>query len=254
MKRNTSERRQQIVELVNQQGKASVESLAAQFETSVVTIRKDITHLEQAGLLLRKFGGAVPVQNQSNNAPVNNISKRKLSIAKAALALINDRQRMVIDSGSTTLALLPLLSEKRGLVVMTNALHVADQLVSQENEPTLLMTGGTWDAQSQSFQGQMAEKMLREYNFDLAFVGASGIDLNKGTTTFNELTNLTRVMAEVADKVVVMAESDKLSHKMPNVELTWQQISVLVTDNQLDAAAKALIEQQGVQVICAEPL
>ena len=64
----------------------------------------------------------------------------------------------------------------RGLVVMSNSLQIASQILELENEPTLLMTGGTWDAQSHSFQGQQAETMLQAYNFDQAFLGASGLD------------------------------------------------------------------------------
>ncbi|TMO46844.1 XRE family transcriptional regulator, partial [Pseudoalteromonas ruthenica] len=71
------------------------------------------------------------------------------------------------------------------LVVMTNAINVANRLLSLENEPTLLMTGGTWDPHSESFQGQVAENVLRSYDFDQLFIGADGIDIDRGTTTFN---------------------------------------------------------------------
>lgn len=92
--------------------------------------------------------------------------------------------------------------------------------------------------------------MLRSYNFDQLFIGADGIDLERGTTTFNELVDLSRVMAEVSREVIVMVESQKIGRKMPNIELTWQQIDVLVTDNALPAEIKQQIESQGVEVIC----
>ena len=63
------------------------------------------------------------------------------------------------------------------------------------------MTGGTWDPHSESFQGQIAEQVLRSYDFDQLFIGADGIDLARGTTTFNELVGLSRVMADVAREV-----------------------------------------------------
>ena len=135
---------------------------------------------------------------------------------------------------------------------MTNSLHVANTLLEGENEPKVIMTGGTWDPQSHAFQGKMAEQVLRAYNFDQAFIGAAGLDLNKGTTTFNELTQLTQVMAEVSSEVVVMAESEKLQRKIPNVELPWQAISILVTDESIAPSDKQHIEQQGVKVICAQ--
>ncbi|MFZ7289267.1 XRE family transcriptional regulator, partial [Avibacterium avium] len=149
-----------------------------------------------------------------------------------------------------TAALINQLNKKQGLVVMTNSLSVATQLRALENEPTLLMTGGTWDTRSESFQGQVAAQVLRSYNFDQLFIGADGIDLERGTTTFNELVDLSRVMAEVSREVIVIVESQKIGRKMPNIELTWQQIDVLVTDNALPAEIKQQIESQGVEVIC----
>ncbi|AWL13378.1 HTH-type transcriptional regulator GlpR [Saliniradius amylolyticus] len=250
-KRNTQQRRRAIVERLTEQGEVSVEELKNAFSTSEVTIRKDLTELENNGLLLRKYGGAVLLPKDAPELTSKEVSKRKKTIAKAASALIQDHNRIVIDSGSTTGAMLPELNNKLGLVVMTNALHVANTLLELENEPTVLLTGGTWDRQSHSFQGKMAEQMLRAYNFDQAFLGAAGLDLERGSTTFNELTQLSKVMAEVARDVIVMAESDKLGRKIPNVELPWQAISTLVTDDQLPAEAKKTIEQHGVEVICA---
>src|SRR5690606_24478693 len=120
-----------------------------------------------------------------------------------------------------------------------------------ENEPTILMTGGTWDPKSEGFQGQLAEQMLRSYNFDQFFIGADGLDLERGTTTFNELFSLSRVMADVAREVIVLAESEKITRKIPNLELAWADVTILVTDDGLAESAKQQIEQQGVRVICA---
>lgn len=251
-KRNTQQRRRAIIERLNAQGEVAVDQLSDAFSTSEVTIRKDLAELENNGLLLRKFGGAVLLPKESSELSNETLSIRKKAIAKEAATLIQDHNRIIIDSGSTTAALIPELKNKMGLVVMTNSLHVANTLLEQENEPKILMTGGTWDAQSHSFQGQMAEQMLRAYNFDQAFLGAAGLDLDKGSTTFNELTHLSKVMAEVSIQVIVMAESEKLQRKIPNVELPWSTISVLVTDDQIDPEAKLRIEQQGVQVLCAQ--
>lgn len=251
-KRNTQQRRRAIIERLNIHREVMVDELAQLFSTSEVTIRKDLTELENNGLLLRKFGGAVPLPQDASELSSEKLSARKIAIAEAALQLIKDHNRIIIDSGSTTAALIPLLKSKLGLVVMTNSLHVANTLLEGENEPKVIMTGGTWDPQSHAFQGKMAEQVLRAYNFDQAFIGAAGLDLNKGTTTFNELTQLTQVMAEVSSEVVVMAESEKLQRKIPNVELPWQAISILVTDEFIAPSDKQHIEQQGVKVICAQ--
>ena len=255
-KRNTHQRRHAIVTLLAERGELSVDWLAREFDTSEVTIRKDLAELERNGLLLRCYGGAVPVpQELVAEAPeAEQVSKRKLAIARAAAELIRDHNRIIIDSGSTTAALIPELGKRRGLVVMNNSLAVAAALRELENEPTLLMTGGTWDPHSEAFQGQVAEQVLRSYDFDQLFIGAAGVDPLRGTTTFNELVGLSQVMAEVAREVVVLAESHKVGRKIPNLELPWSRIDILITDTGLLAALKIQIEQQGVQVICVPEL
>ncbi|MCR9847628.1 MULTISPECIES: DeoR/GlpR family DNA-binding transcription regulator [Vibrio diabolicus subgroup] len=251
-KRNTQLRRHAISNLVSELGEVSVDELAQKFETSEVTIRKDLASLEKNGQLLRRYGGAIAIPTEVIHEELSaNVSTRKLNLAKAAASLIRDHNRIVIDSGSTTAALIQQLNDKRGLVVMTNSLHVANALNELESEPTLLMTGGTWDTHSESFQGKVAESVLRAYDFDQLFIGADGIDLERGTTTFNELVGLSKVMAEVSREVIVMIESEKIGRKIPNLELAWHQIDVLLTDADIQQEHKIQIEQHGVKVICA---
>ncbi|MCG7584211.1 DeoR/GlpR family DNA-binding transcription regulator [Photobacterium sp. OFAV2-7] len=249
-KRNTQQRRHAIVSMVNEAGEVSVDKLAKFFATSEVTIRKDLAALEKNGLLLRRYGGAIAMPTEMVSEVEENVSVRKLAIAKAAAERIRDHNRVIIDSGSTTAGLIGLLGGKQGLIVMTNSLSVANALNELEDEPTLLMTGGTWDPHSEAFQGQVAESVLRSYDFDQLFIGADGIDIARGTTTFNELIGLSRVMAEVSREVVVMVESSKVGRKIPNLELPWSNISTLITDDGLSDEAKQQIEQHGVQVIC----
>ena len=251
-KRNTQLRRHTIAKLVEELGEVSVEELSSKFDTSEVTIRKDLASLEGNGLLLRRYGGAIALPKEVvSDECIEQVSNRKVKLAKLAADLIKDHNRIVIDSGSTAGALIPELNYKQGLVVMTNSLHVANALKALENEPTLLMTGGTWDVRSESFQGQVAESVLRSYDFDQLFVGADGVDLERGSTTFNELIGLSQVMAEVSREVVLMIESAKIGKKIPNLELGWQQIDVLVTDELLTDEQKHIIELKGVRVLRA---
>ncbi len=250
VKRNTQWRRRQILDRLGEAGEVVVEALAQEFQTSEVTIRKDLTALESNGLLLRRHGGAVPLpQDLLRDSAA--LSPVKQQIARLAAQQIRDHHRIIIDSGNTTAALLPELGNLHGLVVMTNSLGIAQALLELENEPTLLMPGGTWDARSEAFQGQLAEQMLRSYDFDQLFIGADGLDVERGTTTFNELYGLSRVMAEVAREVIVMAESEKLGRKMHNLELPWSIVDRLITDEGISPEQQHRIEQYGVQVLCA---
>ena len=249
-KRNTPQRRHTILALLAEQGEVSVDELSKAFSTSEVTIRKDLAALEKSGLLLRRYGGAVPMP-QELISDVQPISQYKQAIARAGVARIREHARIIIDSGTTTAAMIPQLGHKPGLVVMTNSLNVARAISELEHEPVLLMTGGTWDPHSESFQGQVAEQVLRSYDFDQLFIGADGIDLHRGTTTFNELLGLSRVMAEVAREVVVMVESDKIGRKIPNLELPWGGIHTLITDERLDNQAREQLTARGIKLICA---
>ena len=250
-KRNTQQRRHTIITELTNAGEVSVDHLAKRFETSEVTIRKDLAALEKSGLLLRKYGGAIPLPKEIIEPKSKDVSKRKQAIATKAASLIKDHNRIIIDSGRTTSAIVDLLTDKKGLVVMTNALSVANRLNELENEPTILMTGGTWDPTSESFQGQVAEQVIKSYDFDQLFIGADGIDINRGTTTFNELIGLSQVMAEVAREVVVLVESEKIGRKIPNLELAWHQVHTLITDEGLSEQIKEELTLQGVNVICA---
>lgn len=250
-KRNTQTRRHQIVKTLEDQGETSVEQFSRMFDTSEVTIRKDLAALEGDGLVLRRHGGAIlmPTENLVSD---NNVSNRKKGLGELAASLVQDHDRIVIDSGSTTGQMLKALGQKRGLVVMTNSLQIAHDLLELEREPTVLMTGGTWDTQSHSFQGAMAEKILRSYNFDKAFIGAAGLDIERGTTTYNELIQLTSIMAEVSREIIIVAESQKFAHKMPNLELPWSKIDKLITDTDISANLSAKLREFEVEVLLSD--
>ncbi|OFC72538.1 DeoR/GlpR family DNA-binding transcription regulator [Alteromonas confluentis] len=268
-KRNTQQRRDDIVEWVNQAGQVQVDEMAARFGTSEVTIRKDLTVLAEEKRVLRQYGGAAPMPmlqqfgqaqqsgsaQPSGSGPASQHAQQvsppvKSAIAQLAAQLVDDSSKLILDSGNTTAALIPFLTQSK-LVVMTNSLRNASELTIADNEPTVLMTGGTWDAHSQAFQGRMAENMISAYSFDIAFIGASGLDVARGTTTLNELTGLSKAMAGVASKVVILAESEKFTYRMPNLELAWDDIDVLVTDRGINEQIKQKIEQQGVTVMVA---
>ena len=154
---STQTRHSEILDLLSEQGEVSVDALSRQFNTSEVTIRKDLRQLEAANQLVRKFGGAVslPSENKSESLSEDYLSNRKLSIAEQAASLIPSGARVALDSGSTVLALLTFLEQRNDLVVMTNSLTVANHLTQLDTPPQVLFTGGTWDQQSQAIQGQM---------------------------------------------------------------------------------------------------
>lgn len=111
-KRNTPQRRHTILALLTEQGEVSVDQLAKLFETSEVTIRKDLAALEKNGLLLRRYGGAVPMPQELISEPSQPVSAYKQAIARAAVGCIREHARIIIDSGTTTAAMIPQLGPK----------------------------------------------------------------------------------------------------------------------------------------------
>jgi len=268
LRQTTVLRRQKILSELKRHGRVQVDALSKQLETSEVTIRKDLTALEQQGVLIRRHGGAIPHESPalSVKAPAKphdatsddseeglNVSNRKLQIGMSAASLVKDQSRILIDYGTTTTAMIPCLNRVQGLVVMTNSMRTAQAVLALQPSPTLLMTGGTWDAQTQSLQGQIAEKVLTSYDFDQLFLGCDGIDPIRGTTTFSELTGLSRVMADSAKEVIVLATADKTGRRIPNLELPWQSVDKLITDAGMPDNIRQQIEQQGVEVIITHP-
>ncbi|WP_163831398.1 DeoR family transcriptional regulator, partial [Pseudomonas viridiflava] len=98
------QRRHNILALLSQQGEVSVDDLAKRFETSEVTIRKDLAALETNGLLLRRYGGAVTLPHELISEGAQPVSKYKQAIARAAVTRIREHARIIVDSGSTTAA------------------------------------------------------------------------------------------------------------------------------------------------------
>lgn len=242
------QRHQYILDELQLKGEISVEQLSAHLNISEVTIRKDLTFLENQGKLLRRYGGAIKLPSNTSESI---ISQYKQAIAKLASQLIKDNTRIILDSGNTTLALVPKLANKKNLIVMTNSLQVANQLLALDSELTLLMTGGTWDPISESFQGKIAEQVLSAYDFDQLFIGADGLDLTQGTISFHELLTLSQTMANHAHQVIVMLESDKIGRKIPNIELAWDKIDILITDDRLDKTIQQHIIERGITLLCA---
>ena len=210
-----------------------------------MTIRKDLNILADKGLLLRQTGGA---KKAPHHIDYNDARDR---IAQCAAQRINDGCRVVIDSGRTTSMVVPYLKDRKNLMIMTNSLDISNQVIQLKNDTKLLMTGGTFDTNSNSFQGNVAEQVLQAYDFDMLLIGADGFDIEKGTTTLNELLSLSRVMAQVSRQVIVMAESNKLDRKMHNIELSWDCVDTLITDDGLSPETIKNIEQANVEVVIA---
>ncbi len=182
----TSERREQIIQRLRQQGSVQVNDLSALYGVSTVTIRNDLAFLEKQGIAVRAYGGALICDSTTpsvepsveDKSALNTAMKR--SVAKAAVELIQPGHRVILDSGTTTFEIARLMRKHTDVIAMTNGMNVANALLEAEGVE-LLMTGGHLRRQSQSFYGDQAEQSLQNYHFDMLFLGVDAIDLERRT-------------------------------------------------------------------------
>ncbi|OAT75315.1 transcriptional regulator [Mangrovibacter phragmitis] len=246
------QRQAAILEHLQKQGKSSVEELAQFFATTGTTIRKDLVSLENAGTVIRTYGG-VMLNKDEADPPIDHKTlintRQKKEIAHTAVGFIQDGDSIILDAGSTVLQMVPLLEHFNNITVMTNSLHIVNALSELDNEQTILMPGGTFRKKSASFHGQLAENAFEHFSFDKLFMGTDGIDLNAGVTTFNEVFTVSKAMCNAARQVILMADSTKFGRKSPNVVCGLDQVDILITDNGISPEFHKALEDSGIKVI-----
>ena len=245
------ERRRAILDLINRDGRGLVADLAQQFETSQVTIRKDLEILHAHGLVHRTHGGALPSRDGALADPTLREKeklhrKEKLRIAGAAAAMVQEGQVVILDSGTTTTAIARALRDFNNLTIVTNAANIAAELAGSNVE--VILTGGTLRKNSFSLVGPIAEDTLRRLNADVLFLGVDGFDVHYGLSTPNLLeAKVNRVMVDISKKVVAVCDSSKFGRRSLSHILPTEKVHQVITDHgapkfDLKALRKAGIE------------
>jgi len=184
------ERRRAIIETLERDGRVLVTDMARKFDTSQVTIRKDLEILHAHGLVHRTHGGALPAREGALEDPTLREKeklhrKEKLRIAAAAASQVKEGQVIILDSGTTTTAIARMLRNFHNITIITNALNIAADLTGAPVE--VILTGGTLRKNSFSLVGPIAEETLRGLNADILFLGVDGFDVQYGLSTPNLL-------------------------------------------------------------------
>lgn len=254
----TSERREQIIQRLRQQGSVQVNDLSGLFGVSTVTIRNDLAFLEKQGIAVRAYGGALICDSNTLGAEPSVEDKSSLntavkrSIAKAAVELIKPGHRVILDSGTTTYEIARLMRQHSDVIAMTNGMNVANALLEADGVE-LLMTGGHLRRQSQSFYGDQAEQSLQNYHFDMLFLGVDAIDLERGVSTHNEdEARLNRRMCEVAERIIVVTDSSKFNRSSLHKIIDTQRIHTIIVDEGIPEESLKEFHRSGVEVIIVQ--
>lgn len=251
--RSADARRSQLIELLERRGEQGVESLASHFGVSGMTIRRDLQDLADEGKVLRTHGGAAPAARITFEFrfldKLQHRAAQKEAIAELAASLVKPGQSVMLDSGTTTLAVARKLKAISRLTVITTSLPIASELFGIEGIDLILL-GGRLRKDAPDLIGAITDQNLDVLRTDFAFIGADAISEDGGL--YNGVPDLARMltrMASCASSIYAVADSSKVGkHELmqfANVR-DWKG---LITDSELDASHKRLLQKAGVNIL-----
>lgn len=249
------ERHAAILERTRNHGRVDVGELAADFDVTPETVRRDLTSLERHGFLRRVHGGAIPVVRLGFEPGVTAraaaMAAEKERIARAALNEVPGEGAILIDAGTTTARLADLLPGDRELTVVTNAAPIAMALSARANV-TLMLVGGRVRGRTLACVDEWALRVLAETFVDVAFLGANGVSVERGLTTPDVAeAAVKRAMLRAARRAVVLADRTKIANDCLARFGDLAEVDVLITDEGLDLHVAADLQAAGPKVILA---
>jgi DeoR family fructose operon transcriptional repressor len=228
------ERKLQILEMLKVDQRVEVGRLASRFEVSEDTIRRDLRDLETQGLLVKTHGGALNRVEapKSYEKRLEHAWSFKSSIGKAAAALVEEGECLLIDSGTTALSLARSLKVNKAKV-LTNSLEVA-KVISEYPQLELVVLGGRWDPLHQLVGPATVEQLLR-YRVDKVFLAMPGLDVKHGITVpSEEEAAVKRAMIQIGQQVIGLVDHSKMGVVSFAYVAPASVIDLLVTDELAD--------------------
>jgi DeoR family transcriptional regulator, fructose operon transcriptional repressor len=251
------ERRQAMAGLIKERGRLSVAELATAYTVTTETVRRDLSALEQAGLVRRVHGGAVPADALSFlEAGVTDRdlahADEKDRIAQAAVDLLpRPGGSVLLDAGTTTSRVAAHLPLDARLTVVTNAVPIAGRLAGRSGLELHLLPGRVRTT-TQAAVGEDTVAALDRLRLDVVFLGTNGISLDHGLSTPDHSEAAAKsAMTTAGRRVVVLADSTKIGaeHNVRFAELA--DIDVLVTDSGISNEDRKALEDYGIDVVVA---
>jgi DeoR/GlpR family transcriptional regulator of sugar metabolism len=249
------QRRQKILEMLQEEGAARVHNLSDLFGVSEPTIRQDLVRLESEGLVVREHGGAflksVPDQVRSMSLHHTENMAKKTLIARKAAEYISDGDSVILDSGTTITEVARCLEQKSNLRIITDSLNIA-LLLGGRSDFVLMVTGGEFKAPTLSVTGDKAAQFFDQIHVDKLLLAVGGISLEAGLTYpgFSDIPVKT-AMIESAGEVFVLADSTKMGKTSFAALGKLENVDYLITDNEIDPGFRRQLENIGITVVPA---
>ncbi|MDQ6751915.1 MAG: DeoR/GlpR family DNA-binding transcription regulator [Actinomycetota bacterium] len=242
-------RRSAIVAAVRRERIVRVADLAEMFGVSLMTVRRDIDVLDEAGLLEKIHGGAKIHGNASTHEPGFELKStqaqaEKDAIAQEAASLVQEGMAIGLSAGTTTWALAKRLCQRKGLTIVTNSVRIADVFHASAVKSTVILTGGE-RTPSDALVGPIATSSLRLLHLDLLFLGVHGVDEHAGFTTPNLLeAEMDRALVAASRKVVVLADHTKWGTLGISTIAELEDVDEVITDAGLGADAQRVLRER----------
>lgn len=247
-----------VIKILESQSHVSINELAQKTYTSESTIRRALREMESAGDLVRTRGGASLVREDSLEKGMHYrygshiLEKRR--IARAAEKLIEDGQRIMIDSSSTALIFAEQIRRHKYMDILTNGLRTAVELSEiMDHTTNLYCASGHIHTEASGVYGGATTAYIEQHQADLAFISGRGLDSRIGISdSRDEEADIKKAMMKSSDRVVVLIDSSKFEKTNFFASLGFDQIDVLVTDKELPRDIAEKLEQFDVHLIVAD--
>ncbi len=248
----TQRRQQLILDYIIANKAAQAKKLSEEFDVSISTVRRDLIELDQRGQISKVHGGAVSME-KSNELPILlrsvQLAEEKKRIGRAAAGLVEDNDTILITGGTTTEAMLPFLSSKNNLTVITNSVSCAYRLTQYPNI-AVVMLGGWLRHVEFSVHGPLTESGLGELHPQKAFHGIFGICPDTGLTGSNlQEVQTDRFLISATHNLIILADHTKFCRVGPVRLAPIEAVSTVITD--IGTSEKNVIDlsEKGVNVI-----
>ncbi len=255
------ERQSLILELLEQEGKVDVNSLASRFSTSKETIRRDLKEMEEGGILKRMHGGAVPAvtkRSEGYELPllIRGVQKydEKQRICKAAARLLEDGDTIFLDNSSTTMNLLRYVPKDIKITVITNSIQIMLEAGKLNNENIVVISvGGIFNVKNYSLFGMMSKNFAQNFFPDKAIMSCRGVDENNGMTDAGILEiELKRDMLIRSKQFILLADHSKFGLVGAVYLGGVDEIDCVITDSKVDDQKLKMFEGRKTKIIIAE--
>lgn len=246
-----AERHNFIVEYLNTHGKLVVEDIAKELETSTMTIRRDLKYLEDNHIITRTHGGAVLHNVLTTETPYKQKTKtymeEKGRIAAFASSLVEEGYTIILDAGTTNMEIAKLLKDFKNIKVITTDLMIA-AFLSQYKNVEVYCTGGYVQGLTGACSGAKAREFLAGMYADIAFLGASSIDVELGVTTPTiEKVEVKQQMIKSAEKIVLAADHSKFGKRSCAKICDIEALDYIVTDDGVGIEMLNKLKSKGIK-------